>query len=266
MKFLPYVCAALCCINVLADDDKKNLEPKELENKPGEKNNAFEPDIYADVSEAAKQNAVSFGGIRGIFGIAISLQKYSASVGDKGQTSGNSITSFGLCLGVEYLKACRKNLLFGVAVLTDISPKGKAEGDWKKLNAGYDEQIKDAGARIGRLESAMITPSIFLKGGYHFKKQKLAVFLKAGMSRISGSYNYFLNGEKKCDINMNAICPMIGAEVEWKINKKWGVSANFELPIKKNFKKEKDSIEHRIRAGAINFHVVGTVQLRKQDS
>ncbi|MDR3151825.1 MAG: hypothetical protein LBT67_03160 [Holosporaceae bacterium] len=266
MKFPIFVCVALCCVNVLADDDKKNMDPKELENKPGEKNNAFEPEVYADISEAAKQNAVSFGGIRGIFGIAISLQKYSASVGSKGQASGNSINSFGLCIGVEYLKACRKNLLFGTVILTDISKKGKSEGDWKKLNSGYDEQVKDAGARTGKLESAMITPSIFLKGGYHFKKQKIAVFLKAGMSRVSCSYSYFLNGEKKCDISMNAICPMVGAAVEWKINKKWGISADLEFPIKKSFKKEKDNIEHRIKAGAINLRVVGTLLIRKQDS
>ncbi|MDR2268119.1 MAG: hypothetical protein LBD81_01555 [Holosporaceae bacterium] len=266
MKFLLCSCVALCCINVLADDDKRIQSPKELENKPGEKSNAFEPDVYADISEAAKQNAVSFGGIRGIFGIAISLQKYNASIGNKGAATGNSINSFGLCFGVEYLKACRKNLLFGATILTDIFQKGKIEGDWKKINASYDEQMMDAGARIGKLESAMITPSIFLKGGYHFKKQKLAVFLKAGMSRISGSYNYFLNGEKKCDVTMNAICPMIGIALEYKINKKWGVSADLELPIKKNFKKEKDNIEHKIKAGAINFRVVGTLLMRKQDN
>jgi hypothetical protein len=260
---------ALYSPNVLAEaeaeaDGPKSPAPTELENNPGEKSKAFEPEIYADISDEAKQNAVSFGGTCGLFGIAASVQKYSASTREsKSNPTGNSINSFSLSLGAEYTKACRKNLLLAVTILADLSPKGKKTGDWKSLNAGYDAAVVGAGQRTGTLETAKITPSMFLKVGYHILKHKMAVFLKIGMSRVHASYNYFLAGEKKCDVAISAFNPMFGAAVMWKINKKWGISTDLEIPVKKTFKKTENGIEHQLKAGAINLRLVGILTLSK---
>ena len=127
---------------------------------------------------------------------------------------------FGLTAGLEYAKSFKNKLFLAVQVLADISSRKKKEDSWKALNEDFDSRVSAAGERKARLQTDMITPSLGLKAGYLFRKQRCVAYLKLGIARISGKYTYDLNGTNFATASVNAIAPNIAIGGEYRINKK----------------------------------------------
>ncbi|GHU13241.1 hypothetical protein FACS189449_08340 [Alphaproteobacteria bacterium] len=260
MKNLAYICFLLCFFNAYSNDDSKKGEfsPETMKNDIGKgKDTSFDPEVYADISDTAIQNAVSFDGARGLIGFGMAKRSCGASLkGEKNFTS-NSITAFYLTIGLDYAKSFRKGLLLSVCALCDISKKSKKKSDWRGMNASYDDKYHDlSGSKSGFLETGMFTPSLSLKCGYHMKEYKLVAFLKLGISRLSLTYNYILNENEHSRVKINPMVPTIGLGAEMKINKKWGCLGELNFPIKRTTKVERNGVEHCVKTGAIDLRLL----------
>ncbi|GHT97656.1 hypothetical protein FACS1894126_2120 [Alphaproteobacteria bacterium] len=262
MKNLAYVFFVLCFFSVYADNDSQDddeFSPETQQNELGkDKDDAFAPEVYADVSDKAVKNAVSFDGARGLIGLGMTMQKFSSSMEEEEETNtkSSSMNIFHLTAGLEYAKSSKKGLLFSIGALCDISKKKKIEDFLYKPTSGDD----------GVWETNMFTPSLALKCGYKIKSQKLVVFAKAGASRLSLSYTYTSdsdeNNGEQITKKINPIVPMIGIGAEKKINKKWGCLAEINFPIKRKNKMKIDGTEHSIKAGGINIRIMLSLALQ----
>jgi hypothetical protein len=239
MKRIICTCSVLCLFNAYSVDNTEEAEPT----------------IYADVSQSAIDNAVSFDGIRGIIGIGIGLQQYNSSITGGSNYTSNDMNVFALTAGLGYAKSFKSNLLIGIDILADLSPKKKKDGDWKSLNSDLD--AKAVGDKYGKLNTDMLTPSLGIRVGYAFQEYKTAVFAKFGASMVSGSYVYYQNGAKVADVDVNAIVPTIGLGAEHRFNKQWGVSLEANMPIKRVNKKTAGNAEHKIKVGRTDIRLLG---------
>ncbi|MDR2067913.1 MAG: hypothetical protein LBP41_02915 [Holosporaceae bacterium] len=243
MRLLGVVCFALCIFCCPAEDEGK-----------------VETKIYSDISEAAQNAAISFGGIRGLLGVSLLLQKFGASVENSNDFTENKVNIFGASAGMEYAKELRHGFLVAVDVGADISKKGKKEGDWNSVNREYENQRGAVypGTRTGKFETDAFSPHIALKGGYLLPSYKSVIFVKASISQVSGIYYYKRDEAKVCDVGVKAYVPSIGLGIERKINNKWGASLEASIPIKRNLKKKEDSVEHKIRVSSISLKIMAT--------
>lgn len=244
MKRIICICSVLCLFNAFSVDNAAE---------------EAEPTIYADVSQSAINNAVSFDGIRGIIGIGIGFQQYNSSISGGSNYTSNDMNVFALTAGIGYAKSFKNNLLIGIDILADLSTKKKKEGDWKTLNSDFD--ITQAGDKHGKLNTDMLTPSIGIRVGYACPEHKTAVYGKFGISRVSGSYEYTLNGNKVADVDVNAIIPTLGIGAEHRFNKQWGVSLEANMPIKRVNKKTAGNVEHKIKVGRTDIRLLGIYNL-----
>jgi len=253
MKRIICVCSMLCFFGTCLADGEAPADDAA-------------PTVFADISQSAIDNAVSFDGIRAFGGLGFGWQQYNASI-----TGGNSFTScdmnvFSLTAGIGYMKAIKNDFLIGIDILVDLSQKKKKDGDWKSLNADFDadatRRLAAPDNRTGTLETDRFAPSLGIKFGYAFKEHKTALFAKVGVSRVTGSYKYYLAGNKYSDIDVNAIIPTLGIGAEHKINRQWGVSLEANMPIKRVNKKTANSVEHRIKVGRTDIRVLGIYSLQ----
>lgn len=229
--------------------------------------NAMNPEVVAEISQTAIDKAASPDGIKGILGILVGPQKFEGSIADGQKTTSQKIGVFGLTAGLEYAKSFKNKLFLAVQVLADISSRKKKEDSWKALNEDFDSRISDAGERKARLQTDMITPSLGLKAGYLFRKQKCVAYLKLGIARISGKYIYDLNGANFATASVNAIAPNIAIGGEYRINKKIGASMEIGFPIKKRIhKKTINGIEHRSKISRVEIRLLGTYTISKPGS
>jgi hypothetical protein len=246
MRALVCFCLALGVLNVLAEEENKDV--------------GLEPKIYADISKSAQEDAVSFGGIRGLVGIGAAFQNIDASVGDGGAFTKNNVNSFGLCLGLEYAKAFRKGFLIAVDVGLETSKKIEKENNWKELNGEYAIQRGKDG--IGKLKKDAISPMAALKFGYLLPTHESMVFAKLGVSQIGGSYCYKENGlESSADFKV--YIPSVGVGIERKINKKLGASLEADLSIKRNFKSSLGGFDHNTRISRFDLRLIAAYSVSK---
>ncbi|MDR0580703.1 MAG: hypothetical protein LBG04_01145 [Holosporaceae bacterium] len=214
------------------------------------------PTIVADISESAQESAVSFDGLRGLFGLGLVSYKFGATVGDGGRFTNNSINSPAGVLGMEYAKTFRKGFL--LAVTADISvTKGSKDGSWRDLNSEYDFQRGESvtGNKTGKLETNTISPFMGLKCGYILTKFESVAYAKMGVSQVSGSYQYKQNGAESND-NFKVYTPTFCLGFERKLNSKWGASLEAVISMKKTFKRELDNLKHRTKAGCSGFRIL----------
>ncbi|MDR3187472.1 MAG: hypothetical protein LBT63_03540 [Holosporaceae bacterium] len=232
MRLLGCFCFALCLFRCHADDEGK-----------------VESKVYADISETAQNAAVSFGGIRGLLGISMLFQKFGASIENSGNFTEKSMNIFGASAAMEYAKEFRHGFLVAVDIGADISPKSKKEGDWNTVNREYESQRGAVypGTRSGKFETDAFSPNIALKGGYLLPTYKSVIFVKIGVSQVSGVYYYKRDGAKVCDVGVKAFVPSIAFGGERKINNKWGASLEVGMSIKRRVKRKEDSVEHNIK-------------------
>jgi hypothetical protein len=225
-----------------------------------------QPRVYADISKSAQENAVSFDGIRGIFGVHFMFPKFGASIAERGNFTEHNFNIVGVNAGVGYSKSFRKNFLLAIDIGTDICKKGKKEGDWNTLNREYERERGGVyhGERSGKFESSPLLPNIALKCGYLFLNFKSVVFAKVSVSKVSGTYYYMRNGAKVCNADVSVYVPSIGVGIERKINKKWGASLEANMAIKRAAKKTEDGVEHKVRVGRKDLRIMGTYSFSHQ--
>ncbi|MDR0632449.1 MAG: hypothetical protein LBF54_04425 [Holosporaceae bacterium] len=253
MKSLSYF-FALCVFGVLAEKSDNDA--------------SSDPTVYVDISKSAREDAVSFGGARGLFGADLAFQDFDASVGNASNSTKNNVNLLGVCLGMEYAKAFRKGFLVAVDVGMDVSKKAKKDGSWSALNSEYETQrgVAHPGSRTGKLDSDTVSLNVAVKGGYLLPTYNSMMFLKLGVSKVGGTYSYKQGNNKVCDVKVSAYVPSLGLGIERKINKKWGASLEANLSLKKTSKKNCDNVEHKVKIGRtdIKLMAIYSVPLSEQ--
>jgi hypothetical protein len=234
-----------------------------MENNVGQgEDKAFEPEIYADPSDSAVQNAVSFDGAKILCGLGMSMQKYAASVKGCENFTSNSTNAFNVIVGMEYAKSFKKGLLMSGGARIKITKKQKKELDWNSMNAGYNELKKVTGVRSGYMENSAMIPVALVKCGYALKEYKSVAFATLEIAWMSVSYSYTLDGEKVCNVSTKSMVPQIGLGIERKWNKKIGLLAEVSFPIKRMCKTTADGVEHRIRVGQTSLKLLMSISLQ----
>jgi hypothetical protein len=218
------------------------------------------PSIYADISEAAVNDAVSFDGFHGVAGLAMIMLQYGSSLTDGNNFTIRNMSQVATSVGVKYAKSFKSKLLLGLSVVGDMTKRRNETGDWKAFNADFDGIVRGR-VKSCVLKTDMITPAFSLGIGYSLENYKTAVFFKVGISRVGGSYSYSLNGVNVADVDVNAIVPKIGLEAERKINKKWGASFEINIPLKRTSKKTVNGFQHRIRVGRTEIRLLATYSM-----
>ncbi len=226
----------------------------------------LEPTIYADISESAQEAAITFDGVRGFAGLVLQSIKYQSRTENNSTQTENKINMFGLSIGVEYAKAFRQGFLIGFDVSADINKKKKKEGNWKALNAAYDADTSTIyvgvdDLKTGKLETEAITPNISLKVGYLLPKFKSLLFLKAGISKLGGTYHYNFAGANVCKVDVSKFIPVIGLGAEYKINSRWGAALEANMSLKKTCTKRLANIQHKIKIGRQDIRIMGTYRI-----
>ncbi|MDR0968741.1 MAG: hypothetical protein LBL99_03895 [Holosporaceae bacterium] len=248
MRVLNCLGLILCVASVFAEE--KAEEPKD----------SASPKVYVDISEAAQEDAVSFDGIRGLLGLSLTLQNFEASVDDAKNFTKNNMNLFGLCIGAEYAKTFRKGFLIAVDVYMDAVAKSSKDGSWGDLNLEYENRRGAAwsGEKTATLKRSAISPMLALKCGYLMPAYKSMAFVKLGVSNVSGSYRYEVDGSTVCDADFSVFTPSVGIGIERKINKKWGAFLEANLAIKKNTKIKRDGAEHNVKIGRVDIRLMAS--------
>ena len=225
----------------------------------------LEPKIYVDISEAAQEEAVTFDGFRTLFGVVYQYVKYRAFTANNSQDTENKMNMFSLAVNAEYARSFRNGFLVGVDIGTDISQNKKKEGSWADLNAAYDGDTSATytvtALKNGKLETGIFTPYIALKAGYAIPRVELLAFLKAGLSRLSGTYHYTYGGAKISKVEVSKFVPHIGLGVEHKINSKWGAILEANISLHKECTKTLGGVSHKIKLGRSDIRIMGTYRM-----
>jgi hypothetical protein len=222
--------------------------------------------VVVDISPKAVENSVSFEGVRLFGGIVLDSSAQSNSiVGSEIAATKNSFTSVGLNFGVEYAKSLKKikaleDFLCSIGVMVDLFSRKKHEGGCETLNKGYDNAIRSTyqQSRTGVIKTGMFSPSLILKAAYRISQIDSVVFLKLIMFYKTAKQEYYGDDKKIADINVSALCPAIGAGIEYKISKKYGAALEFCFPLQKTFKKVVGELQHKIDLSGFNVRLIVT--------
>jgi hypothetical protein len=217
--------------------------------------NNMEPTIYADVSQTAVDDAVSFDGLHCMAGLSLILHEYGASVSGGNNYTPNDISTIAPTIGVGYTKTFNGNFLLGIDVLTSFSKKEKKCENWNTLNSDFDRLFPAANRKNGILTTDIFEPSLGLKFGYIFKEYKFAAFGKLIASKIGGKFAYY-SDLKNCNFNVNAVIFGISVGGEMKFNKKFGASLEIGTFMKKQVKKTNENTEHIVKFGKTDVKVL----------
>lgn len=232
--------------------------------------NTMEPIVEAQISQSAVDKAASPDGVKCAFGFLISPQEYEASIANGKGTTAQKLNVFAITAGAEYAKSFKNRLFLAVQLLLDFAKKKKQEGNWHALNEDFDfysYMLPIIGEKRAKFQTDMVTPSLGLKAGYLFRKQRCVAYFKLGISRLSGEYTYKLNNENFANVKANTIAPNLSIGCEYRINNKIGVSAEIGFPIKKNIhKKSFYGVEHRTKISRMEIRILGTYTISKTDS
>ncbi|MDR2781798.1 MAG: hypothetical protein LBB21_05110 [Holosporaceae bacterium] len=263
MKSICCFCLALCAFYAFSEEvsDKYSEKPKVV--KPSEDSTKVEPKIYVDISKSAQEEAVSFDGVRGLLGICFSSSEFSSSVGDSTNFTSISSSLLDIYLGLEYSRSFKKGFLLAIDVGTDISKKGKNEGNWATFNKEYEAQrgAFNLGNRTAKFEKSLMCPGVALKCGYLIRSLESMLFLKLMVSRLNGVYTYNSNDKKVCKVEANVYIPSVGIGFERKINKKWGASMEVNLSFKREIKLIGDEVEHDVKASRKDIKLMATYSI-----
>lgn len=259
----------LCPIFMIASTVKGvnySQEPQKYEGDVQDKDqNANQPQVFADISEAAQEAAVKFGGMRVLLGTMFSQYKLNTGLVNKNQNADHKMNIVGLTLGGEYSKSFHKNFLLAMGLQIDWTVRRHIEGSWGKINPAYEDTRGRywSGDRSASVENSVIVPSIFVKGGYLLRKYSSAIFLKLTVSQIKTKYKYMQNGTEIGNTEMKWYSPSIGLGAERKFNSKWGtvIEANFAVPRKS--KKNSDYCNHQVKLGKFDARIMATLTLKK---
>jgi hypothetical protein len=219
--------------------------------------NDMDPSIYADISQSAINNAVSFDGPYCSGGLGLLFSKYGASISGGNSYSSNTISIIAPIIGAGYWKTLKNDFLFGIDMLVSFSKKEKKYDNWNIMNSDFNGAIAGGTERQGKLSTDIITPSLGIKFGYVLKEHKLAVFGKLVVSKMGGKYSYY-SSTKNCNVNISALVPGICIGWEIKINKKIGISFEVGTSINKTVKKTSENLEHRVKLGKTDIKILGT--------
>ncbi|MDR1235404.1 MAG: hypothetical protein LBJ96_00195 [Holosporaceae bacterium] len=244
MRVIGCFCFALCVFNAFSEDSAEVGEkPKVVE--PASENKKIEPKVYVDISKSARENAVSFDGVRGIFGVSFSGSNFQSSVGESSNYTNISSNLMEVYLGVEYSKSFKKGFLLAVDIGTDISKNKKSDGGWGEINREYEAQRgRFYPDRTGKFEKNAMCPAVSLKCGYLLNSLESVLFLKLAVSRLSGVYTYNSVDREVCKVSSSSYVPAIGLGFERKINKKWGASLEASVSIERKSKRLADTVDH----------------------
>jgi hypothetical protein len=259
MKIISCFCIFFGAFSVFSAENSEQSKQEPSAVKPSGENKEIKPKIYADISKSAQDEAVSFDGIRGIFGLGMVSSGFGASV--KGSSNFTDIKSnlMKMYLGLEYSKSFKKGFLLAVNIGTDLGKREEKKGGWDELNKEYALH-KEAPSEnhSGKFEKSLICPEVALKCGYLLPSMESILFLKVGISRLNGVYTYNSNDKEVCRLEANVYVPSIGLGFERKINKKWGASLEANFPINRKIKSVQDSIEHVVKAKSTNIKLMAT--------
>ncbi|MCR5224760.1 MAG: hypothetical protein K6C34_01630 [Alphaproteobacteria bacterium] len=225
----------------------------------------LEPTIYADISEAAQVDAVTFDGFRGFIGMVFQTMNYQACTAKTSENTENKMNIFSLSVGVEYAKAFRKGFLIGVDISADINKKKKKDGNWTDLNRAYDTDTVgtygNAALKKGKLESEALTPNMSVKLGYLMPRYNSILFLKAGLSKLGGTYVYSYSGADVSKVDVSKFIPVIGLGGEYKINSKLGAGLEANMSLGKTATKDLGGVSHKIKLSRKDIRLMGTYRI-----
>ncbi|MDR2724172.1 MAG: hypothetical protein LBB25_03140 [Holosporaceae bacterium] len=252
MKILGCFCLILCIFDIFAED--------------ADKNTGSGPTIFSDISESAREEAVSFDGIHGLLGLCLTPNEFEASYGRRDNFTRNNMNLLSICCGIEYAKALRNGLLIAINADLNLSGKGKKEGTWGDLNKEYESQRGQLypGKKTGKLEKDSLSPSVNMKLGYQLPKYNSMAYLILGLKKTSGSYKYIRNGGIS-DVSFNAYQPSVGLGWEKKINPEFGASVEAIVVFKKGFEEQFDNSVHHVKAAAKTVRLVAILRCASND-
>jgi hypothetical protein len=266
MKIMSCLCCALCIFNAFSaensgdtDDEAADDAGKPKVVKPSGENNSIEPTVYVDISKSAERDAVSFDGVRAMFGIGIGCLHAGSSVEGDAACTNINMTLLELHLGIEYSKSFKKNFLLSVGIGTDIGKKKKKSGSWADLNEAYEAQRGGVypAARTGVFEKGSLTPLVALKCGYVIPSLESVFFLKVTFSKSNGKRTYCSGGGEICSIEEKRFAPGVGLGFERKFNNKYGASLEAVFDIEKKTKKVADQVKHVGKLGCTCIRLIG---------
>jgi hypothetical protein len=249
MKIIGCFCFILCAFNVFSENSDDADEKPVAVNPPVE-DKKTEPKIYVDISKSARENAVSFDGLRGVFGVCFSGSNFESSVGGSSNYTNISSKLLEAYFGVEYSKSFKKGFLLAVNIGADISNSTKSKCGWSEINREYEVQrgMFYTANRTGKFEKSTLCPGVAFKCGYLLPSLESVLFLKFAISRLNGVYTYNSGNKEICKVSSNNFIPSIGLGIERKINKKWGASLEANISIKRSTKHVADTVEHVVKA------------------
>jgi hypothetical protein len=246
--------------SAFSEEDAEQSQNNPSVVKPSEENKEVKPKIYVDISKSAQQEAVSFDGIRGIFGLGFASPGFGASIENSQNFTDIKSNLMNMYMGIEYSKSFKKGFLLAVNVATDLGKKDEKNSGWADLNKEYDARrgAVHAGSHGGKFERGIICPEVALKCGYLLSSMESILFMKVMVSKLNGTYTYNSDDKEVCRVAANVFVPSIGLGFERKINKKWGASLEASFPLSGKIKSVGDTVEHVVKAKSTNVRLMVT--------
>ncbi|MDR2107395.1 MAG: hypothetical protein LBO73_02665 [Holosporaceae bacterium] len=231
------------------------------------------PKVYLDLSKSAKKNAVSFDGIRGLFGLIYVTTNFGASLYGFENFKEHTHKTIGLHLGLEYSKSFRKNFVLSGIISADLTSKFTREASWSELNKEYERAVREryeemqyAGLqKTGILRKGMFCPSAAVKCGYPIKAYESMIFLKLGASLVSATYFYDIGSFPICAVSVKTILPSLGLGIEKKFNKQWGASLETNISLRRPVTEFQDYVSHKIKTKRFDLRLVGLYTLSQDN-
>jgi hypothetical protein len=244
-----FAACVVCCGVVWADDDDSD---------DGDSSN--DPTVISDISKSAVEKAVSYDGTRLLFGLDFGMQDFSACTATNATITKQNINAMGVALGGEYSHSFKNGLNIGGTMLIDVASKKTKDGPCNEFNSAAN-----LGTGVtAKLTRDVFTPSFALKLAYPIKSYKSIIYGKAGVARVTGTYEYITtNSGAKEEVNANAMVPFLVIGLERKINKKFGVLVELAWSLKKSLKKPYGTTNavHNIDVSRKDLRILGTFSL-----
>lgn len=254
MKLLNCICLGALFFNACADDDGSG------------------PSVYADISKRAQQNAVRYDGWKVVGGLCYSNSSFQATIKSGTTNTDRRIINFMLTAGIDWSKKFARRFIFGATFVTDIGKAQATTGEWQEFNYDLNERLYDDYSPNGSLDCTLktpcITPEFSVKGGYIFPNIKSVVFLKLGLQYMYSEYFYSNQGSDVCSVKAIKLVPFLGLCGYRRLNKKLGVSLEFNFPFRRDSEKTlrdvgsgEDPLHHKVRMGRTSVRLYLTYSI-----
>lgn len=227
------------------------------------------PEIYADISKKAQQNAIKYDGLKILGGLTYSMASFDATIRTGSSRTKQNVNNFMLTLGLDYSKKFKKSFIVGGMFLLDFWKAQKKSGDMQIFNYDYYDRNLVSWASLyntlsGELKTPCMTPELAIKGGYIFRNMGTIAFLKLGVQRMKAEYIYYVDGIKISSVKAIKYIPLFGIGGHKRFNKKLGVSFELNFPFKREYEGETDygsKIYHKVKMGRTTVRVLATYSI-----